>query len=430
MIEVDTIADLKAIPPSSLSVGDLAFVKGFASPGDGAGDFFQHNPYGVSNSLDGVLFNSNDPTGSWAKLNWNAGHIHDQWAGVFANSVDSFNVFDPDGHASSNRQRVNALLAFCGHPIYKIGGLNSMVSTTNSVQFGGGMRDMDGGQIIVPPGVSVYGTGQASTTIRFSLTDTAQACMLCDGGSAYGFGNTFEGFTLTNYRWGASMSSSLFGIQCKNMVRGLVYRDFVVSGFGRNIAHNDVWEYEMYNVTSRDGAVNNLRSYGNVCSAKHDGCRFDDCLGPENVSFEDPNNSSFGVEFTKTAIQRSNRIGVMLKGIRSAKFDTGTHFEGNNRDNSSSPDIWFEPRTTAVIDLGNTTFTRTGRGTVVNSRALSVRSNTPAGCKIITRGCSVVDNSFGTFIDVDTPNPIDLAGYQTNNVGSVPSVLPSNVNHI
>jgi hypothetical protein len=369
---VDTIFDL-----ISLTTGDntgVVFVRGFDSPNDGGGGLFLPHSGTLSEECIGIQFNSSVQNIYWTRVGSNDSRISVSWAGVFPSPNSPF---DSLGISSTNRSRLNNLINWCGKILHNPIGLSSLQAVRNSIQFGGGLYDFSGGSIVLKKGVSIFGSGKGSTSLRFNESGTCKGIYL-DGGSSYGASSTFNDFTVQNMSYNQSLTSSNIGIHCNRMVRGLNYKNVLVCGFGINVYHTECWEYEFINCTLAEANVHNFKSYGNINTASFYGCRIDDCDGPSNVYIIDPNNSAQRVTFRGGAIQRSQRIAILLSGILSATLDD-IQFEGNNRDNDNCPDIWIDGSVKINMSILSNYFTTTGRNGADTNIAINIRPSVTGG---------------------------------------------------
>ena len=429
--QADTIADLKALNVAIFQVGMIVASKGFDAVGDGGGGLFQLFAGAAPLfDFDGIEFDSDTAGYHWKRIGLNGSVIPAMWAGVFPNKSSSA-TFDPDGYAANNSYRLNDLRYWCSQ--------NKLDLITTAANIGSGSILLPSGIIDVIPysvggtttaffldeGVCVYGTGKASCCLRMNSLAFGSVISM-HAGADYGFGATLQGFTVFNMAVGTK-SSSNFGINIKNVVRGACMRDVAILNFGKNFAFEDQWEFECYNCDFIGAQFNNVNGIGDFNSLLFQGCRMDDCTGTDNIYLDDSaSNAAQLVAFRNCAIQRSQQRAIFLKGVRNFVID-GCQFEGNNRADDSSPDVWVEGPVTIVGRILGNYFTTTGRNGATTSRAVNVRSNVLAGSIFVIKDNIVADNTFGTFIDIDANVALKLHSSNRNIVGSVASSVPGNV---
>lgn len=416
MISVATIADLKALPTTGISVGEVVNVRGFDIAGDGFGRDFQFRlPNQPSPAyLDGCIMQAAGG-GEWHGTE--AGPLHTRWAGIKPNPTPG--VFDGGGFAASNLARWNAMNAFASLPVSQWLGSNVAPIILQGVVIDAGVHDMGVGTLRIGDGLWVDGAGASASIVRTQQSTNADA-ILIDGGAEYGANVKLSNWGLKRF---SNANAIGYGLRVRGIVRGMKISDWTVCGFGANLRFEDCWEYELDNVWSQSAFRHHFDAYGDINSAMFTGCRFDDTTDTaSSIAVKVDSTGGRNIAFRGCAVQRSQRIGMMLRGVRS--FDlSGMQFEHNNAVDASNPDIWVESTKTVTGRIANSFFTTDG-GT---GRAINIRSGMPAGSVFEVSGNSLGGTPYQKFLDIGSNVAMHMHWLDRNDAPGVTSTVPGNV---
>ena len=421
-----TITTLKALDPTSFAVGDLVTVLGFDAIGDGGGGTFQLYNSTLSTTLDGVLMNSDTAGWHWRRFGFTNEKIDVTWAGIFPNQSSSA-AFDPDGFGSNNVTRWNNVAAYCEQITGQwIDGSTAAPTVTAGMYVPGGYYDFGVGVLNLPEGVVLQGDGPLISIMRNNDV-VGLEFIRCEASASFGACTQIEKM---GFRAFTAQTGTRYGLRFINIVRGLQLRDVAVYNFGRNIRTEECWEFEFINVWAENAWQQNLSTFGNINNFSASGCRFDgirDTTSAGMVIIQDNANAAQNITFSDCAFQRSETLAIKLVGVRSFVIDQGCQFEGNNRQDNSSPDIWVECSAITMGRITDNYFTTTGRNGATTSRAINVRTGVPASSVFIVEGNLCLDNSFGTFIDIDANVAMQLRWLNMNYFGTNTNSIPGNV---
>lgn len=423
---VSTISDLKALPTFSLKVGETVRTRGFDTAEDGYGGEYELIASTPGLQVDGVIMASNTAGFGWRRSELvHTGMIPITWAGVKKGSYSSFNT----GAASTNRTRFQSLLNYASD---LLGNWLSSGADVNryGIYIPAGVYDFTGAALEVGESVSISGAGPLTSILRTdgAVNDNFIEFLGNLDGESFGASTVIQGFGVR--RFTNDTSSLARGLYWNNMVRNCVMRDIAVYGFGNNISFTNVWEIELDNVWSEAGRLSNFVSFGGqINSVTMRGCRFDGVreVGSANVVIEDTTGSARNITLQGCAIQRSQGIALRLNGIRSARI-SDCQFEGNDRVNSSSPNIWVDGPNVSNLIIDGNYFTSAGGLGFSSGRAINIRNTVLAGAQVQISNNSVAsgpDGTFTQFIDIDTTNALTL--FDWGNISAASSTIPGNV---
>lgn len=433
---VDGVADVKAIALADVDPGDLVCWRGFDNGTDNCGGLGIVVGSVATATLDGVVMNLTAGSYHVRRVDLGEGPIHTRWAGIKSN-VSSSLTFNPDSFAANNSSRWEALNDFCETQIYAwISGSTAAYVVTNGIYVDPGIHDFaDTASHTLSEGVTVDGAGMLISILRTDYS-SANDFIVCDGGvsATYGAGNVIKNIGIRHFT--TLSATTKYGLRFDSIVRGLHLENVAIYGFGINLRTVDCWDVELTNCWLESANYINYSTYGNINSFSARGCRFDGVRSSTayaNISINDNNHAARLVKFDDCAIQRSETVGLKFEGVFNLVV-SNCQFEGNNRQNNSSPDIWIEATGTYAAaskisaDINNNYFTTTGRNGATTSRAINVRNDVGAGSVLRVHGNCVADNSFGTFIDVDGNYAYELFWQNRNIYGSNSNSIPANVN--
>ncbi|MBO9457958.1 hypothetical protein [Labrenzia sp. R5_0] len=435
-LTVSSVAAVKAIAVASVSPGDLVYWRGFDNATDNCGGMGIVVGSVASTTLDGVVMNLAAGSYHVRRVDLGEGPIHTRWCGIKPN-VSSSATFNPDSFAANNSSRWETLNDFCETQLYAwISGSTAAYVVTNGIYVDPGIHDFaDAASHTLSPGVTVDGAGMLISILRTNYS-SANDFIVCDGSlsASYGAGNVIQNIGIRHFS--TITTTTKYGLRFDSIVRGLHLVNVAIYGFGINLRTVDCWDIELTNVWLESAYYINYSTYGNINSFSARGCRFDGtryASSYANVSINDNNHAARLVKFDDCAIQRSETVGIKFEGVFNLEVSS-CQFEGNNRQDTSSPDIWVEATGTystaskVSVDINNNYFTTTGRNGATTSRAINIRNDVGIGSVLRVHGNCVADNTFGTFIDIDGNYAYQLFWQNRNIIGSNSNSIPANVN--
>ena len=433
---VDDVADVKEIALADVAAGDLVYWRGFDNGTDNCGGLGIVVSGVASSTLDGVVMNLTAGSFHVRRVDLGVGPIHTRWVGIKPN-VSSSATFNPDSFAANNSSRWEDMNDFCEAQLLAwIASSTAAYVVTNGIYVDPGIHDFaDTTQHTIGESVTVDGAGMLISVLRTNYS-TSSNFLVCDGSASatYGAGTVVKNIGIRHFS--LLTNATKYGLRFDSIVRGLHLENVAIYGFGRNLRTEDCWDIELTNVWSESAYEVCWSHFGNINSVSARGCRFD---GPRStttmgcVFLYDNNNAGRAVKFDDCAFQRSEKIGLQLWGIRSVVI-TNCQFEGNNRQDDSSPDIWvqasgtYSASNTITLEVSHCYFTTTGRNGATSSRAINVRNDVGTGSIFLIHANVVADNTFGTFIDIDGNYAYELFWLNRNIYGSNSNSIPANVN--
>jgi len=431
---VDSIADLKALDPASVSDTSFVFVRGFDTARDGGGGLFYRSAEVLVDLplyvLDGIAFNSNH-SGSWHRHF--VGPIHTSYVGIKPTSTPG--TFDSEGIAAQNTTRWNNLAEFLKFEVWELLDPHKVDVRRNTIFLDPGIHEFEP-TVNIPQGVGLDGVGPGKSVMRFEAT-SGTCVQVGEAGDWKADHNKESGFDIVKnvsivHDTPASTGSEI-GIAFDNTFRRCELNNVHVQGFNVNVDIN-AFGIDIRHCFITEGYRRNIGVGPEANSMMIIGCRIDatrhETTG-ESVLINSPNYGARSILIQRCDIQRTKRVALRVVGVASIAV-RDCFFEGNNQTDGYHPDIWIEGARTRNVIIDGCYFTGTGRFNGTSSKAINIRSDVTGGARFqITNNeqanNTTADNggSFTNFIDVDANVGLQIVEF--NNLHSAPNSIPGNV---
>lgn len=426
LTSVETIADLKALDPTTIHNDQFVVVEGFDASADGCGGTFFWRPEVLSSTLDGVAMNSS-VSGSWHRHF--EGPVHTRWAGIKPNATPL--SFDPDGLGPQNRLRWNALDQYCRRTLWELLTPSKANVVVGTIFVDSGVHDFSGGTIHVGQGVGMEGTGPGRSVLRSNASSgvfvqVGSPGPISDDSSLESAFDIVKNLSIVHFSQ-ASTGSDV-GIAFDNTVRRSELSNVHVQGFGVN-ADLNAFGMDVRHCFFSHGYRTNLRIGPLANSMMIVGCRIDDqrwMNGGEGV-LVDHTGGARNILFQRCDIQRCQRVAFRSLDVASLAL-RDCFFEGNNRDDGFHPDVWIGGESVRNVVIDGCYFTGTGRFGGTTSRAINIRDDVTSSARIqITNNqqADSLEGTFANFIDIDANKELQLVRF--NNLQNAGDSIPAAV---